>query len=158
MRGSVVSCEIRSELYLCSFAFGAVRLKYTEPQAATLVFNVPLTVTITMFPILQTTVGTLVMLHSTNVGVTECYAAGNTAMEEMDEAVVIVSLLALMVTVPFASMDMFPLAQSLAIGAMNMLAGRNPSGSIPIVALPHDELIVTLTKRQLTITMPSVLK
>lgn len=74
MRGSVVSCEIRSELYLCSFAFGAVRLKYNEPQEATLVFNVPLTVTITMFPILQTTVGTLVMLHFTNVEVTEyCY-------------------------------------------------------------------------------------
>ena len=89
---------------------------------------------------------------------TECYAAGNTAMEEMDEAVEIVSLLALMATVPFASMDMFPLAQSLAIGAMTLLAGRNPSGSLPIVALPHDELIVTLTKRQLTITMPAVLK
>lgn len=71
MRGSVVSCEIRRELYLCSFAFGAVWLKYTELQAAMLVFNVPLTVTITMFPILQTTVGTLVMLHSTNVEVTE---------------------------------------------------------------------------------------
>ena len=79
-------------------------------------------------------------------------------MEEMDEAVEIVSLLAIMATVPFASMDMFPLAQSLAIGAMTLLAGRNPSGSLPIVALPHDEVIVTLTKRQLTITMPAVLK
>lgn len=73
MRGSVVFCEVRSELYLCPFVFGAVRLKYTEPQAATLVFNVPHTVTITMFPILQTVVGTLVMLHSTNVEVTELY-------------------------------------------------------------------------------------
>ena len=71
MRGSVVSCEIRSELYLCCFAFGAVLLKYTELQAAKLVFNVPLTVTTTMFPVLQTTVGTIVILQSTNTGVTE---------------------------------------------------------------------------------------
>lgn len=79
-------------------------------------------------------------------------------MEEMDDAVEIVSLLALMLTVPLASMDMFPLAQSLAIGTMIRPAGRNPSGSFPIVALPHDEVIVTFTKRQLTITMPAVLK
>ena len=89
---------------------------------------------------------------------TEYYAAGNTAMEEMDAAVEIVLSLELMLTAPFASTDMFPLAQSLAIGTMTRPAGRNPSGSLPIVALPHDELIVTLTKRQLTITMPAVLK
>lgn len=71
MRGSVVSCKIRSELYLCCFAFGAVRLKYTELQAATLVFNVPDTVTTTMFPVLQTTVGTIVILQSTNAEDTE---------------------------------------------------------------------------------------
>lgn len=71
MRGSVVSCEIRRELYLCCFAFGAVWLKYTEFQAAKLVFNVPLTVTTTMFPTLQTTVGNVVILQSINTADTE---------------------------------------------------------------------------------------
>lgn len=75
MRGSVVSCEIRRELYLCCFAFGAVLLKYTAPQAATLVFNVPHTVTTTMFPVLQTTVGTIVILQSTNAEDTELYSS-----------------------------------------------------------------------------------
>ena len=79
-------------------------------------------------------------------------------MEEMDDAVEIVSLLALMLTVPSTLMLMFPLAQSLANGAMTRLAGRNPSGSLPIIALPHDELIVTFTNRQLTTTMPAALK
>lgn len=68
-----MSCEIRSELYLCCFAFGAVLLKYTEFQAAKLVFNVPLTVTTTMFPTLQTTVGNVVILQSTNTADTELY-------------------------------------------------------------------------------------
>lgn len=98
------------------------------------------------------------LLLDSTLGDTECYAAGNTAMEEMDAAVEIVLSLELMLTVPFASTDMFPLAQSLAIGTMTRPTGRNPSGSLPIVALPHDELIATLAKRQLTITMPAVLK
>ena len=51
-------------------------------------------------------------------GDTECYAAGNTAMEEMDAAVEILLSLELMLTVPSGATDMFPLAQSLAIGAM----------------------------------------
>ena len=69
-----MSCEIRSELYLCCFAFGAVLLKYTEFQADKLVFNVPLTVTTTtMFPTLQTTVGNVVILQSTNTADTELY-------------------------------------------------------------------------------------
>ena len=89
---------------------------------------------------------------------TECYAAGNTAMEEMDAAVEIVLPLELMLTVPSAATDMCPLAQSLAIGTTTRPAGRNPSGSLPIVAFPHDELIVTFTKRQLTMTMPAALK
>lgn len=79
-------------------------------------------------------------------------------MEEMDAAVEILLSLELMLTFPSSSTDMFPLAQSLAIGAMTRLAGRNPSGSLPIVALPHDELIVTFTNRQLITTMPAALK
>lgn len=79
-------------------------------------------------------------------------------MEEMDAAVEILLSLELILTVPSGSTDMLPLAQSLAIGAMTRPAGRNPSGSLPIVALPHDELIVTFANRQLTITMPAVLK
>ena len=89
---------------------------------------------------------------------TECYAGGNTAMEEMDAAVEIVLSLELMLTVPSAAMLMLPFAQSLAIGATTRLAGRNPSGSLPIVAFPHDESIVTFTKMQLTMTMPAALK
>ena len=70
MRGSVVSCEMRRELYL-SFALGTELLNVSVPQSLTALFSVPDTVTATIFPTLQTTAGTLAMLQSTKDGDTE---------------------------------------------------------------------------------------
>ena len=63
MQGSVVSCEMRSELYL-AFAIGIALLNVSAPQAPTAVFSVPDTVTTTIFPTLWTVVGRLVMPQS----------------------------------------------------------------------------------------------
>lgn len=52
--------------------FGILLLNDNVLQAPTAFFNVPDTVTTTIFPTLQTVVGTLVMLHSTKDGDTEC--------------------------------------------------------------------------------------
>lgn len=52
-------------------AFGNLWLNDSELQAPTDFFNVPDTVTTTIFPTLQTVVGKLVMLQSTKVGDTE---------------------------------------------------------------------------------------
>lgn len=53
--------------------FGNLLLNDSVLQAPTAFFNVPDTVTTTIFPTLQTVVGTLVMLQSTKDGDTECY-------------------------------------------------------------------------------------
>ena len=54
-------------------AFGNLLLNDSVLQAPTAFFNVPDTVTTTIFPTLQTVVGTLAMLQSTKYGDTECY-------------------------------------------------------------------------------------
>ena len=51
--------------------FGNLSLSNSVLQVPTAFFNVPDTVTTTIFPTLQTVVGTLVMLQSTKVGDTE---------------------------------------------------------------------------------------
>ena len=51
MRGSVVSCEMRSELYL-DFVIGIAALNNSASQAPMGFFNVPDTVTTTIFPAL----------------------------------------------------------------------------------------------------------
>ena len=70
IRGSVVSCEMRRELYLF-FALGIALLNVSIPQSLTALFNVPDSVTTTIFPTLQTIPGTLAMLQSTMAGDTE---------------------------------------------------------------------------------------
>lgn len=53
MRGSVVSCEMRSELYLdLVIVIGIASLNNSAPQAPMGFFNVPDTVTTTIFPAL----------------------------------------------------------------------------------------------------------
>lgn len=71
MRGSVVSCEMRSELCL-SLVIGTALLNVSIPQAPTALFSVPDTVTTTIFPTMRTVVGRLVMPQSTETGDTEC--------------------------------------------------------------------------------------
>ena len=56
--------------------FGNLWLNDSVTQAPTSFFNVPDTVTTTIFPTLQTVVGTLVMLQSTKDGDTESHADG----------------------------------------------------------------------------------
>lgn len=63
---------MRMELYLPR-AFGNDLLNDKLPQAATFLFNVPDTVTTTIFPTLQTVADTSAMLQSTKDRDTECY-------------------------------------------------------------------------------------